>query len=338
MRSSKIIFFGPRIQSVFGKFTVGGGTVLFENLINIVQNKHHIININGDSKWKLKKIIFNLVLIFKYLFYVKRRFIFFVAHRQAILFLTLDFFLRKKNTYRLIGGNFTYWFNNTLFKKMLQINSDNIKIFCELPSDVIFFKNLNIDAEIQENFRNKKSDNKNSDLNPNEIKKTTAGFFGRIKEDKGIREFLEIAKNFPNFNFLIAGPFHSKIEENLVNKLLQEIKNMKYLGIVSFAEANLFYDNIDILFFHSSHKGEGKPGVLVESLLNNIPIITNYRVNCSNWDVFYTKMNIILCDGRIEKYYECIRHIELNKIVFSKNDFQVFNSTFCLNQLLKINA
>ena len=34
-----ISIYGPRLKSYFGKNTVGGGTVLFENLIQVVEGK-----------------------------------------------------------------------------------------------------------------------------------------------------------------------------------------------------------------------------------------------------------------------------------------------------------
>ena len=64
MIKSNIIFFGPRLLSVYGKKTIGGGTVLFENLMLEIKNNYHFINLNGDSKWTIKKYLYNIKLVF----------------------------------------------------------------------------------------------------------------------------------------------------------------------------------------------------------------------------------------------------------------------------------
>ena len=124
MKNKNIVFFGPRLVSVFGKTTVGGGTILFENLIK--EYNKNIININGDSDWVIKKIVFNIFILLKYAFMRSGQNIIFVAHRQAILFLMIDFLFRKKSTYRLIGANFDFWFSNQLVQKLIKINSKTL--------------------------------------------------------------------------------------------------------------------------------------------------------------------------------------------------------------------
>ena len=56
MKILKVIFFGPRVKSVFNLETIGGGTVLFENIIPIIKRKNSYININANSKLIIKRI------------------------------------------------------------------------------------------------------------------------------------------------------------------------------------------------------------------------------------------------------------------------------------------
>ena len=333
MINIKTTFIGPRLVSFFGKETIGGGTVLFENAILEIEKEHKIININGDSKWVFKKLLFNLILFSKYLLINPHHKILFVAHRQAIIFIIIDFFHRKNITYRLIGGNFDYWFKSPIVKYLLKKNSKNYTFYCELPMDVSFFKKFGINSYVQENFRclNKSNIVFNSKkLNSVYI---TIGFIGRVTGEKGIFEFIELAKLSKSNNFIIAGPFENKEEKSSILKCIDQVENLSYIGIINSTKINEFFDQIDLLFFHSNHKGEGKPGVLIESLLSKTPVLTNYRVECSNWNYFYENNYITLTND----YEESLKNPELINNTFSDQKLELFSAKFCVNQILKNN-
>lgn len=331
IQNKDIIFYGPRLTSFFQIKTVGGGTMLFENIVPFLklENIKHI-NINGNSNFLIGKIFYNLYLICKYIFNINKYNVYFVAHRQAIIFLILDFIFYKKSIYRLIGGNFDFWFSNRFVQFLLKRNSKNCYMLCELPKDIDFFKKIKIKAHIQENFRSIQQ--KDYDIKTNQSKQfQSIGFLGRICNDKGLEEYINLAKSRTNDKFIIAGPFESKSDKDKLNNAVEILQNITYSGVLNKQQVEEFFKSIDVLFFHSNHKGEGKPGVLVESLINNNLIITNYHIDCNNWSPFYEKKNIILSDGSISNYNKLLN--KNYQFRYSEKDISVFSSKYCFIQI-----
>jgi len=62
MEKTKLIFFGPRLKSVYGEEAISGATILFENLINEINNSYECINLIG----KLRNSLKNFRIISKY--------------------------------------------------------------------------------------------------------------------------------------------------------------------------------------------------------------------------------------------------------------------------------
>jgi glycosyltransferase involved in cell wall biosynthesis len=302
MKYLKVIFFGPRVNSVYNKETIGGGTVLFENLISEIKKKYNFINTNGNSNFLVNTILYNIKLTFIYIT-VRTKKVLFLAHRQAILFMFIDFFIRRKSVYRLIGGNFDFWFKSRFIKFILKRNAKNITIFCELPKDVDFFQKFKV-----------------------------IGFMGRICSEKGIFEFIDLAKSCPKYDFIVVGPFQTEDDKVYVEKSENELNNLVYRGVLEHSKIDDFFNQINIFFFHSNHIGEGKPGVLVEALIRKKPVLTNYLVACKNWNNFYNNNNIVLS----KNYLRTLTNFDFNKIIFSNKDLQIFSAKFCYKQIIKI--
>ena len=109
-------------------------------------------------------------------------------------------------------------------------------------------------------------------------------FASRLLIDKGIFEFLKIAKFFIerypklNVNFFIAGDIKNSpdyISRDKLHSFLNE--RIKYLG-----NLNNIYNllNTTSLFIYPSRYGEGFPKVLIEASAMSIPIITSNNVGC----------------------------------------------------------
>ena len=74
---------------------------------------------------------------------------------------------------------------------------------------------------------------------------------------------------------------------------------------------------------------------MVEALIQRIPIVTNYKVDCINWDIFYKKKNILFCDGTTKNYINILNDTRSKKILFFENDLQIFDSKYCFKQLIE---
>ncbi|OUV04595.1 MAG: hypothetical protein CBC40_04490 [bacterium TMED80] len=335
MSKKKITFLGPESRSFFGVQTIGGATILFDNIKQNIDSNYHLININGRSKWFFKKIIFNVYIFLKYLQSSTRQNVFFVAHRQAIIFMFIDIVLNRKSIFRLFGGNFEYWFSNTIYKWILKKSSRRSIIICELPKDVVFFKKMNFKCFLQENFREIKKNNDEKFYYKIKNKPLTIGYLGRICNDKGVQEFIHLSKQNPSYKFILGGPFESKRAELKLIQLINKQENLNYTGIIKNVKLKGFFDKIDLLFFHSNHMGEGKPGIFVESLLHKTPILTNYHITCNNWKPFYDSGNIIKCKGDYKSYNESLKSFKSNQIIFNNKNLTPFSLKICIRQIYK---
>lgn len=97
-------------------------------------------------------------------------------------------------------------------------------------------------------------------------------FAGRLNSSKGIEDFLEAAKLFPDYNFLVAGIIPpSEGEEPWAHALRNGAgTNCRYLGFVEDIE-NLLR-SVDYIFMPSRY-GEGFPRIIIEGLACNCGII-----------------------------------------------------------------
>ncbi len=93
------------------------------------------------------------------------------------------------------------------------------------------------------------------------------GYVGRISSEKGILTLIEAAHRCSTLPFKFAGDYHGMPE--LVYK---SPSNTEFLGFLDRKELKYFYQNCRILIFPSIWF-EGFPNVLLEAMLNSIPII-----------------------------------------------------------------
>ena len=321
---NKTTFVGPRSKSVFGFEKLGGGTVLFENLINRLGPYDVLINSNGASKLRSLNVLFNLWLIIRFLFISsKNHVIVMAAHRQAICFIAVNLIRRRDITIRLIGANFSYWYNDMLSKSILGLCSKHTRILCELECDMEFFRSFKIETLIQENFRDIEIS-----PTPRKLLNETVGFIGRVCNEKGVEDFIALANSNPNKPFVIAGPFANKNMEKLVLDSCVKLENLSYIGVLNHTDQSKFWDHIGMLFFHSEHKGEGKPGVIVEALLRKVVVLTNYKVHSPNWKIFYDCNAIQLTDD-----YQKTLTSGLRKPTWNDEALEIFSADYCYQEM-----
>ncbi len=107
----------------------------------------------------------------------------------------------------------------------------------------------------------------------------TIGFLGNISSDKGIYEFLEVARYLQSrsLEIVIAGPFQDRAVEKTVRLELQTLNYVKYVGPKYGQEKNEFFRGIDVLIFPSKYIHEAEPLTVLEALANGVPVISSDR-------------------------------------------------------------
>lgn len=98
---------------------------------------------------------------------------------------------------------------------------------------------------------------------------------GQVQTRKGVLEFVEIAKDNPDMEFVWAGGFSfGKITDGYekLNKLIASPpKNVKFLGIIDRSEMNALYNTCDVMFLPSFN--ELFPMTILETMNTYKPIL-----------------------------------------------------------------
>jgi glycosyltransferase involved in cell wall biosynthesis len=114
----------------------------------------------------------------------------------------------------------------------------------------------------------------------------TIGFMGNISHEKGIGEFLEMAKLMEDLGIdvdaVIAGPFQDPAVEIFVRNKLSTLSRVEYVGAKYGPEKSAYFDTIDVLVFPSKYDNETDPVTVYEALASGVPVIAWDRGCLSN--------------------------------------------------------
>ncbi len=116
------------------------------------------------------------------------------------------------------------------------------------------------------------------------------GFLGRINPQKGIFEFLELSKLYPDIKFIMIGYTNDKYKNKLLTLSKQyKIDNLEFYFNISEEEKRKLLSKISILI--SPYKGyDPAPNALYESIMSGNLIFTSlrkYRYEIFTNNVFY---------------------------------------------------
>jgi glycosyltransferase involved in cell wall biosynthesis len=114
----------------------------------------------------------------------------------------------------------------------------------------------------------------------------TIGFMGNISYEKGISEFLELAKLLEESDITIkvtiAGPFQDPSVEEFVRNRLSTLSRAEYVGAKYGFEKAAYFDDIDVLVFPSKYDNETDPVTVYEAMASGVPVIASERGCLSN--------------------------------------------------------
>lgn len=105
-------------------------------------------------------------------------------------------------------------------------------------------------------------------------------FIGRLLKRKGIYDYLEVAKVFPNIEFQVLGEGEEK--KNLDAYILQNnISNITFLGVLNHSEMAKILTETDLHILPS--RSEGFPKVTLETAAAGVPSIVYGDYGASEW-------------------------------------------------------
>ena len=257
--------------------------------------------------YKLKKNplkVFKLPLLFIASRFKKDRIIIATDSDHLVLLLRIiHIFGGKKSLSRvsafMMGGTFHNITKSNKGKRRLIKNIN--AIFAESKSIVRSFKKQGIkNAFYYPNCRLSNCSLKAHDIN----RPIRLLFFSKICPEKGVESIFQILKQLDHVGMDYTMTFYGPIDETYKQDFLRELKkNSKcsYNGVFDSLNSDLYQElsQYDVLLFPSVWRGEGVPGILVESKFAGIPAVVsahnfNAEVVTDNVDGFVvSKKNMI---------------------------------------------
>ena len=160
-------------------------------------------------------------------------------------------------------------------------------------------------------------------------------YIGIINERKGVDKIIEVAKllNESNLKYIIVGDGQAR---NKIEKLIK-INNLKNQIIITGFRKDVhnFYKESNVFILPSI--GEGLSGVLMESMLYGVPIITTNIPG--NRDLINNNFNGFLCEfNDIKCFTKRIKELLKDEILckkFVRNSKQVLNENFLWKNNIK---
>jgi len=96
-------------------------------------------------------------------------------------------------------------------------------------------------------------------------------FLGRVNKEKGICELIESGERLGSGTSVdIFGPLQGGFSE----ETFAGLKHVRYCGIIEPEKVAGLLVRYDVVVLPTYHKGEGYPGIIIESLMAGLPIIT----------------------------------------------------------------
>jgi len=151
--------------------------------------------------------------------------------------------------------------------------------------------------------------------------RTIIGFLGILRSVKNPYLFIDIAKEFPNILFVLAG--NGPLEEDLKN-YAKDLDNVKFVG---FVDSKIFLNAIDILLLTS--KNEGVPQSIIQGLLMQKDIIAS---DVGSVKDLKKDNNLILAHNK-DEFVENLDKLLNKKIILTDKRESMKN--FTLNEMSK---
>lgn len=279
-KKTKVLFFA-NIPIPNEERSIGGATVLAKNILDFIKLNPQVIVTHKQvrSFWRNKLQLLDYILWIFYFPFVAKKYDVISFHGTKdfhfsiapILWLWAKI-LKKRTIYHFFGGNFMdqyeampkvfqYLLNNSILK------SDTV--FFETQQLINFFKKNKVKNPVW--LPNARKPQQIERIETSFIKKFV--FISRVIPQKGISEIMQAAAKLPKgYSIDIYGP----IDDRYYPNSLFTNSCVNYKGTLRPDEIENTLSKYNVLLLPSFFKGEGYPGIIIESLAMGIPVIATH--------------------------------------------------------------
>lgn len=337
LKKNKILFVGSLPNR--HKSSIGGATMLFQNLIDYCDEKNYnysliVSNLFNFSLFAIPDILrvyvlgfFKLIACDVAMINVSGRGVYLVAP----YFIFWGKLFNKKIVIRVFGGNLSETFDaaKATRKKILTWTIQNANaLFVETKALVNYFQVHNTNTKWLPNARKPISGHhQKSSFSKRFI------FLGQIKKSKGIDQLLATKKRLEaDYTLHAYGPI-------LEDEYASIKKGPVYKGVLIKEQVPDVLKDYDVLVLPTFWEGEGYPGVIIEAYALGLPCIT------TNWNaipeiVEHGKTGMLISPKSVEELHEAILYFNednypaMNEAAQQK--FNEFNSNEVNAKLLRL--
>ncbi|KAA3617832.1 MAG: glycosyltransferase [Calditrichaeota bacterium] len=308
----------------------GGITLLAKLLLNKLQKseKLEVDVINITLLYKGFKFFFNSVSVLVKLFYKIRM-------NDLVTFQT------SANTFKILGP--IVYFISKLYKKPLIVRrfaGNGIELYKSYSritkyvinktvfrADLTYYEtSYQVDYFSKFSMQNVKNMPNHRDLIDSPMlhrnRASNFVFIGYVCPEKGINEIIKsFCRMRKNINIDIYGSDGMDIKFKINN-----FENIKYMG--EFKNQNIYkiLSKYDALILPSYWKGEGHPGVVVESLITGLPVIATNLKGISEI-VEHNKTGLLISPKADEELYEAVTKLNENSEFYLKLKTNIAKTT-----------
>ena len=148
----------------------------------------------------------------------------------------------------------------------------------------------------------------------------TIAFVGRLQLERGVQEWIEIAKEFDEKSLIIIG------DGPLQTHLKKELPGAKFLGSLKYLEVQEAWSGIGVLLSTAPFESYGL--AMREALLHNVPVVSRRNIGSSELNDKYPNLVKVFDDKdeAVKKITESLTHKNLTR------DFLTFKTEFYKTQ------
>ena len=133
-------------------------------------------------------------------------------------------------------------------------------------------------------------------------------FVGRASLEKGIVEFLDVAKELPSIKFAVVGA----VDDSLEYLKIKASKNVHWTGFLSGKEYDLFYQKSKMIVVPSKWY-EGFPNVITRAMQHGKPVITS-NIGAMQSIIDHDINGLLVTPGNVEELKIAIESLINNDI------------------------